>query len=409
MNLPVDPASVSDIKNDLIRARSDCPDNVAHNQWNVKDFDITETLNYHLPISGTPKPQEWCHIRYVILDCVANNVNHLLLSGSTIQRQQLDRNANRLLLLFSVVFTLNIAFGNASLQYVSINFNQIVRSLVPVLTMWLSMFFLGKVVTKNRQFAVLPVALGVAMACYGDSRVNYSPTGVFYTVIGTLLASIKVVASGEMLTNKSIKLHPVDLLDRMAPLAFLQCMALAISTGEINFIFQRWNRDFIPFVTKLPVIVIATSGVLAFTLNITALQAYRVTSPLTCCIVAAVKQVLTILLGTILFHTQVTLMNATGILVVLIASTTYSYIAFVESSTSLTPVPHSNTAKSSLSLEYDDDNGNLSLTDDETVNLMYSEQFDERNHEERNDDAELLHPTKASSGIALTNLGGRRR
>lgn len=184
-------------------------------------------------------------------------------------------------------------------------------------------------------------------------------------LIGTLLAAIKVVASGEILLNKNIKLHPVDLLNRMAPLAFLQCAVLAVCTGELQSICLRWNRDFNPFVTALPTIIVAVSGVLAFTLNVTALQAYRVTSPLTCCIVAAVKQVLTILIGTMLFRTQVTLLNALGIAVVLIASTAYSYIAVIESTPTVTQVNYARQNESQG-------------TEDETEKMIDLERANER-------------------------------
>ena len=52
----------------------------------------------------------------------ANPVTQLL---GTIQRQSLDAKGQRLILAFSVIFSLNIAIGNVSLKYVSVNFNQV--------------------------------------------------------------------------------------------------------------------------------------------------------------------------------------------------------------------------------------------------------------------------------------------
>lgn len=52
----------------------------------------------------------------------ANPVTRLL---GAIQRQTLDSSGRRLILAFSVIFSLNIAIGNVSLKYVSVNFNQV--------------------------------------------------------------------------------------------------------------------------------------------------------------------------------------------------------------------------------------------------------------------------------------------
>jgi hypothetical protein len=74
------------------------------------------------------------------------------------------------------VFALNIAIGNMSLRWVSVNFNQVARALVPAVVMLVSMAYFGKTYSSDRKWAVIPVVIGVGLTFYGGSLfINFYP------------------------------------------------------------------------------------------------------------------------------------------------------------------------------------------------------------------------------------------
>lgn len=227
------------------------------------------------------------------------------------------------MLMFSVLYTINIAISNVSLNLVSVAFHQVVRAMTPVFTVMISIMFLQKSYSTLTYWSLLPVVVGVGFATFGEY--GYTAMGFMLTVLGTILAAVKTVVTNRILVGR-LKLEPLDLLLRMSPLAFVQCVIYAFMTGELERVqeFSAANMT-VGLATGLLV-----NGAMAFGLNIVSFTANKKTSALTMTVAGNVKQVLSIVLAVVIFKLDINATNAFGIILTLIGGAWYGKVELSE-------------------------------------------------------------------------------
>lgn len=118
------------------------------------------------------------------------------------------------------------------------------------------------------------VVAGVAFATFGDY--DYTAMGFFLTVLGTVLAAVKTVVTNRVQVGR-LKLHPLDLLLRMSPLAFIQTMIYSYFSGEMAQVTEFYHTS---FSTSL-FFALLVNGIIAFFLNVVSFTANKKTSALT--------------------------------------------------------------------------------------------------------------------------------
>ncbi|KAM0787750.1 hypothetical protein ACM66B_003807 [Microbotryomycetes sp. NB124-2] len=228
-----------------------------------------------------------------------------------------------IMIAFSVLYTVNIAVSNLSLGLVSVPFHQVVRAMTPLFTIILAATLYGKRHSRDTYLSLIPVVMGVVFATYGD----YSATawGFVLTLIGTLLAALKTIVTNRVQVGR-LKLHPLDLLIRMSPLAFCQCVFFGWSSGELDRVRIYSATE----MTRRKAIALAMNGAIAFGLNVVSFTANKKTSALTMTVAANVKQVLTIVLAVVIFNVQLNPMNLFGITLTLLGGAWYAKVELQE-------------------------------------------------------------------------------
>lgn len=159
--------------------------------------------------------------------------------------------------------------------------------------------------------------MGVGFATSDEYAFTYM--GFFLTVLGAILASVKTIVTNRIQVGR-LKLNPLDLLFRMSPLAFIQCIVYAYLTGELEqvrtFVFTNTSNQQLGLGLLL-------NGVIAFGLNIVSFTANKKTSALTMTVAGNIKQVLSIILSIIIFDYVINQMNMFGILLTLVGGAWY--------------------------------------------------------------------------------------
>ena len=203
---------------------------------------------------------------------------------------------------------------------VSMPFHQILRSTCPVVTVLIYRIYYARSYSSATYFSLVPLILGVSMATYGDYY--FTSLGFLLTLLGVVLASLKTIASNRLMTG-TLALPPLELLLRMSPLAAFQSLLYSASTGEAaNFLAYAKAGH----LTPTNVAALAGNGILAFLLSVASLHTNKLAGALTMTVCANLKQCLTVLLGILLFHTQVGKLNGYGMVVTLVGAGIYSKV-----------------------------------------------------------------------------------
>ncbi|EIW72361.1 hypothetical protein TREMEDRAFT_25821 [Tremella mesenterica DSM 1558] len=239
---------------------------------------------------------------------------------------RLTQKESMVLAAFSVLYTINIAVSNISLQLVTVPFHQVVRASTPLFTILIATVLLRQKFSSMKLISLLPVVAGVGFATYGDYY--FTAWGLILTLLGTFLAALKTVVTNLIQTGGGgrLRLHPLDLLMRMSPLAFIQCVIYGWYTGEL----ERVRRYGATQMTRSKAIALLVNGVIACGLNIVSFTANKKAGALTMTVSANCKQVLTIALAVVLFDLHINATNGIGILLTLLGGGWYGFVEFQE-------------------------------------------------------------------------------
>merc|ERR1712166_1278916 len=254
--------------------------------------------------------------------CGANLLMLLVPVNRTISWKQFVDNKVALL-VFGVVFSSNIVTNNASLVYISLSVNQVIKCLVPIPAIIFSYFIEKKTYSYPILGASLVLTFGACMSIPWDSP-KVTPIGSFLALWSTAMSGLRPVLTALLLKNSHESgLAPVPLLWYDAAFSTVLLFLAFMISEETLMVSQFFKND-----TAAGMGILIGGSTCAFAYNIVVFYLVKVTSSLTSVVLANVKTTLIIVIAVLLWDKEISPMSVVGFGIFFLGLFAYSYLTF---------------------------------------------------------------------------------
>ena len=224
---------------------------------------------YVLTVFGFPFPVALTMIHMAFCSALAFLLVRVfkVVKGVNMSRDQYVQRILPIGFLFSIV----LWFGNSAYVYLSVAFIQMVKALMPCVVYGVGIAFKVETYKPQTLANMAMIALGVAIASYGELNFNF--TG-FVLLMGSIAAeAVRIVSIQILLTSADIKLNSVTTLYYVSPACFVFL--------SVPFVFLEMPKLLSAVDVNVNPGVLLSNATLAFALNISVYLLIGKTSALT--------------------------------------------------------------------------------------------------------------------------------
>ncbi|KAJ7959132.1 UDP-galactose transporter 1 [Quillaja saponaria] len=218
----------------------------------------------------------------------------------------------------SFVFCINIVLGNVSLRYIPVSFMQTIKSFTPATTVFLQWLVWRKYFDWRIWASLVPIVGGILLTSV--TELSFNMFGFCAALIGCLATSTKTILAESLLHG--YKFDSINTVYYMAPFATM-ILAVPAMLLEGNGILDWLNTHPYPWSA---LIIIFSSGVLAFCLNFSIFYVIHSTTAVTFNVAGNLKVAVAVLISWMIFRNPISPMNAVGCAITLVGCTFYGYV-----------------------------------------------------------------------------------
>ncbi|KAK1404124.1 UDP-galactose transporter 1 [Heracleum sosnowskyi] len=218
----------------------------------------------------------------------------------------------------SFIFCINIVLGNVSLRYIPVSFMQTIKSFTPATTVLLQWLVWRKYFDWRIWASLIPIVGGILVTSV--TELSFNLLGFFAALFGCIATSTKTILAESLLHG--YKFDSINTVYYMAPFAtmILAVPALVIEGAGV----WEWFTTCQTLFSSLMIII--SSGVMAFCLNFSIFYVIHSTTAVTFNVAGNLKVAVAVTFSWLIFRNPISLMNAIGCSITLVGCTFYGYV-----------------------------------------------------------------------------------
>ncbi|KAL9418451.1 hypothetical protein AB3S75_036415 [Citrus x aurantiifolia] len=206
----------------------------------------------------------------------------------------------------SFVFCISVVFGNVSLRFLPVSFNQAVGATTPFFTAVFAYLMTLKREAWLTYVTLIPVVTGVIIASGGEP--SFHLFGFLMCIAATAARALKSVLQGILLSSEGEKLNSMNLLLYMAPIAVVLLLpATLIMEKNVVGITLALARDDVKIIWYL-----LFNSALAYFVNLTNFLVTKHTSALTLQVLGNAKGAVAVVVSILIFRNPVSVTGMLG-------------------------------------------------------------------------------------------------
>ncbi|KAA8522312.1 hypothetical protein F0562_012985 [Nyssa sinensis] len=218
----------------------------------------------------------------------------------------------------SAIFCFSVVCGNTSLRYLPVSFNQAIGATTPFFTAIFAFLITCKKESAGVYLALVPVVFGIVLASNSEPLFHFF--GFLICIGSTAGRALKSVVQGLLLTSEAEKLHSMNLLLYMAPMAALILLpfTLYIEGNVLAITLEKAKGD------SFIVFLLIANATVAYLVNLTNFLVTKHTSALTLQVLGNAKAAVAAVVSVLIFRNPVTVMGMAGFAVTIMGVVLYS-------------------------------------------------------------------------------------